>query len=170
STAIFIIEDDAQNGPDHVDIHRSTCFVISPWIKAHSVDHSFHNTVSVIRTMELLLGLDPMCQYDAAARPIMDWADAPANAEPYAGIMPDAKILKETNVLPRQDASADPKLAELIQKSAEMDFTRADRAPAELLNQIIWASVRGTKSEMPPTPSGPGVGKKKVVKDDDDDD
>jgi YVTN family beta-propeller protein len=170
NTAIFIIEDDAQNGPDHVDIHRSTCFVISPWIKAHSVDHSFQNTVSVIRTMELLLGLDPMCQYDAAARPIMDWSNAPANAEPYAAIMPDAKVIKETNVLPREDASAgDPKLAELIRKSAELDFTRADRAPAELLNQMIWASVRGTDSHMPPTPRGPGVGKK-AAKDDDDDD
>ncbi|MDB5289226.1 MAG: Phosphoesterase family [Phycisphaerales bacterium] len=170
STAIFIIEDDAQNGPDHVDIHRSTCFVISPWIKAHSVDHSFQNTVSVIRTMELLLGLDPMCQYDAAARSILDWTDAPANAEPYAAIMPDIKALKETNMLPRQDAAAaDPKLAELIQKSAELDFTRADRAPAELLNQMIWASVRGTASVMPPTPHGPEVGKK-AAKDDDDDD
>ena len=57
STAIFIIEDDAQNGPDHVDAHRSVCYVISPCIKAHSVDHTFQNTASCLRTMELLLGL-----------------------------------------------------------------------------------------------------------------
>ena len=67
NTAIFIIEDDAQNGPDHVDIHRSTCYVVSPYIKAKSIDHSFQNTVSVIKTMELLLNLPPMCQFDAAA-------------------------------------------------------------------------------------------------------
>jgi hypothetical protein len=56
-TAIFIIEDDAQDGPDHVDAHRSTCYVISPWIKPHSVDHTFHNTVSCLKTIECLLGL-----------------------------------------------------------------------------------------------------------------
>jgi len=72
-TAIFIVEDDAQDGPDHIDTHRSTCYVISPWIKANSVDHTFQNTVSLIRTMELLLGLPPMCQYDATADPIMNW-------------------------------------------------------------------------------------------------
>src|SRR6266550_5821657 len=79
SCAIFIIEDDAQNGPDHVDTHRSTCYVISPWIKRGSVDHSFQNTVSVLKTIELVLGLPPMCQYDAVSSPILDWDTQPRN-------------------------------------------------------------------------------------------
>jgi YVTN family beta-propeller protein len=82
SCAIFIIEDDAQNGPDHVDAHRSTCYVISPWIKKGSVDHSFHNTVSVLKTMELLLGLPAMCQYDAVAAPILTGTPARPTPSP----------------------------------------------------------------------------------------
>ena len=97
STAIFIIEDDAQNGPDHVDAHRSVCYVISPWIKAHSVDHTFQNTASVLRTMELLMGLPPMCQYDATAEPIMDWDTGPSNDAPFAAIRPiGTSCLKST--------------------------------------------------------------------------
>ncbi len=69
-TAIFIIEDDAQSGIDHVDAHRTTGFVISPWIKAHSVDHHFYNTDSFLKTIELLLNLKPLSQYDAVADPI----------------------------------------------------------------------------------------------------
>ncbi len=67
STAIFVIEDDAQDGPDHVDCHRSTCYVISPYVTPNTVDHTFHNTTSVVKSIELLLGLPPMNQYDAYA-------------------------------------------------------------------------------------------------------
>jgi hypothetical protein len=141
--------------------------VISPFIKAHAVDHSFQNTVSVVRTIELLLGLPPMNQFDASAPPILDWDKSPANAEPFAATMPDAKIIAERVVL-SSSASADPKLQELIKQSAAMDFTHADRAPAEELNRIIWASVKGPESAMPATPSGPMAAGKKLVKDDDD--
>ena len=96
STAIFIIEDDAQNGPDHVDAHRSTCYVIHPWIKQASVDHNFHNTASCLRTIELLLGLPPMCQYDGV-RPILDWDTAPNNDSPFVATMPSEKIAAERN-------------------------------------------------------------------------
>ena len=158
STAIFVIEDDAQNGPDHVDLHRSTCYVVSPWISRSSVDHSFHNTVSVLRTIECLLGLPPMCQYDAAATPILDWTfDGPANIEPFDALPADADLIAETN--PERGAAAldagDDKLAAMQRRSAEMDFDHADRAPAEELNRILWASVRGPDSAMPPTPAGP---------------
>ena len=155
STAIFIIEDDAQNGPDHVDAHRSTCYVISPWIAAHSVDHTFQNTVSVIRTMELLLGLPPMCQYDATADPILDWGAGPGNAEPYVAILPDDKVLRQINgeFSPREPIS--PEQRSMMEESSRMDFANADRAPADRLNEIIWKSVRGADSTMPPTPHGP---------------
>src|SRR5205823_6635490 len=69
-TAIFVIEDDAQNGPDHVDAHRTVGLVISPYTKRHCVDSTQYATVSMIRTMELFLGLPPLSQYDAAARPM----------------------------------------------------------------------------------------------------
>ncbi len=70
STAIFVLEDDAQNGPDHVDSHRSPAFLISPYVRHHAVDSSMYNTASMLRTMELILGLRPMTQFDAAARPM----------------------------------------------------------------------------------------------------
>ena len=78
STAIFILEDDAQNGPDHVDSHRSPAFVISPWVKRHAVDSSMYNTTSMLRTMEFLLGLRPMTHFDAAARPMTSCLPEPA--------------------------------------------------------------------------------------------
>src|SRR5271157_1315140 len=70
NTAIFILEDDAQNGPDHVDSHRSPAFVISSWAKRHTVDSTMYNTTSMLRTMEFLLGLRPMTHFDAGARPM----------------------------------------------------------------------------------------------------
>jgi len=71
-TAIFVLEDDAQNGPDHVDAHRMPALVISPWTKRHVVDSTLYSTTSMLRTMELILGLQPMSQFDAAATPM--WA------------------------------------------------------------------------------------------------
>ncbi len=82
-TAIFIIEDDAQNGPDHVDSHRSTCYVISPWVKRHAVNSTMYNQASVLRTMEIILGLHPMTTYDAGARPMFGVFAATASPEPY---------------------------------------------------------------------------------------
>jgi YVTN family beta-propeller protein len=151
STAIFIIEDDAQNGPDHVDAHRTTAYVISPWIKRGSVDHRFCNTDTLLKTMELLLGLQPMSQYDALALPLMDWDTTPSNAEPYDAVLPPREIIAQTNpILPRltQGQSLTP-LEQLAAASDQMDFTHADAAPADLLNQIIWKSVKGADSHMP---------------------
>jgi hypothetical protein len=176
------LEDDAQNGPDHVDAHRSTCYVISPWIKAGAVDHSFQNTVSALRTIESLLNLPPMCQYDAASGVIGGWDRAPANAAPFTAIVPPASILEERGVQGgatqpaapspetlRPGASKNSYLAgrpkpplktpeDLAAASEEMDFTVSDQAPAELLNEIIWKTVRGPASEMPPTPHVPTAG------------
>ncbi len=166
-TAIFIIEDDAQDGPDHVDAHRTTCYIVSPWIKRASVDHTFHNTVSCIRTMELLLGLPPMNQYDAAADPILNWTAAPENSEPFEAILPAAEIIGERNptlttsrattAASRPATQPNAALAALIRESEAMNFTHPDQAPADRLNEIIWQSVRGVGVPMPPTPHGPAV-------------
>ncbi len=145
STAVFVIEDDAQDGPDHVDAHRSTCYVISPFIKRASVDHTFYNTDSVLKTMELLLNIPPMNQYDAIATSILDFgADATANPEPYVATLPDMSILSQ--IAPTATASA---FFPLEQLSARMDFVHPDSAPALVLNQILWKSVKGVHSTMP---------------------
>ena len=68
--AIFVVEDDAQNGPDHVDAHRTIAFVISPYTRRSFVDSTMYSTASMLRTIELILGLKPMSQFDAAAMPM----------------------------------------------------------------------------------------------------
>jgi DNA-binding beta-propeller fold protein YncE len=146
STAIFIIEDDAQDGPDHVDCHRSTCYVISPWIKAHSVDHTFYNTDSVLRTIELLLRLAPMSQYDAAATPLGNWDTAPNNNEAFDAHPAAPSIMGQ--VAARRIDPDDPMHA-LALASEKLDFSHEDAAPAQVLNDIIWKSVRGADSVMP---------------------
>src|SRR5271169_217335 len=82
-TAIFVIEDDAQNGPDHVDAHRTVGLVISPYTKRGALDSTQYTTVSMIRTMELILGLPPLSQYDAAARPMFHSFTNEAILAPY---------------------------------------------------------------------------------------
>ena len=144
STAIFVIEDDAQDGPDHVDAHRSTCYVISPFIKQNSVDHTFYNTDSVLHTMELLLGLPPMNQYDAVATPFGDFDTTASNGAPYVPTLPDPAILSE--LAPASSKSA---LLPLETLTAKMDFVHPDSAPAGLLNEILWKSVKGMDSAMP---------------------
>ena len=185
STVIVVLEDDAQNGPDHVDAHRSVCYMISPFMKRSSIDHSFQNTVSALHTIECLLNLPPMCQYDAAADVIHGWDETPSNAEPFTAILPTAEIMKERNpktnksapVSPEQPGDQKPTAMEqgeqlrttddVVAASSKMDFTRADQVPADLLNEVIWKTVRGPTSDMPPTPHA--VGNPEPKKDDDDD-
>lgn len=169
STAIFIIEDDAQNGPDHIDAHRSVCYVISPYIKAHSVDHTFQNTASCLRTMELLMGLPPMCQYDAASDPILDWDTSPANDAPFNAIEPDRELLAQINGKNSPKAPISPEQKAMMDESAKMDFAHADHAPADRLNEIIWKSIKGDDAVMPPTPHGPPPTVARATKKDDDD-
>ena len=138
TTAIFVVEDDAQNGPDHVDAHRTIAFVISPWTMHGTVDSTLYSTSSMLRTMELILGLDPMSQFDAAALPmIAAFTKAPV-PEPYE-CRPAQVALDEKNVATAWGAEA----------SLVMDFTVEDAADDLLLNEIVWRSVRGADSPMP---------------------
>jgi DNA-binding beta-propeller fold protein YncE len=148
STAIFVIEDDSQDGPDHVDAHRSTCYVISPWIKANSVDHTFYNTDSVLKTIELLLGLSPMSQYDAVANPILDFDDEPSNNGKYAAMLPTMGVICDQNPKMMVLKHRDPR-RKLALQSLAMDFDHPDSAPARRLNEVIWKTVKGSKSRMP---------------------
>jgi YVTN family beta-propeller protein len=136
STAIFVVEDDAQNGPDHVDSHRSVAFVISPFIKRHTVDGTMYNTASVLRTMELLLGLRPMTHFDAAARIIRAPFQSTPDTAPYTAEKPRIS-LDERNAGSAPGARA----------SARMDFREADQNDDDELTGILWRAIR---HEPPP--------------------
>lgn len=142
-TAIFVLEDDAQNGPDHVDAHRSPALVISAYNKPGALVHQFHSTVSLIRTMELLLGISPMNQLDASASPI-DIFQARPDLTPYKAVVPDIAL---NNLLVQP--SADRESARWIRESERQDFTSADVANPEILNRILWFSVRGNNETYP---------------------
>jgi hypothetical protein len=137
-SAVFVIEDDAQNGPDHVDAHRSVLLVASPWAKRGAVDSTLYTTSGVLRTIELVLGLPPMSQYDAAATPMFGAFATKPDTTPYA-VRPARVSLTETN---REDAPGG-------QASLQMNLIEADLAPERELNEIIWKSVRGADSVMP---------------------
>ena len=137
-SAIFVLEDDAQNGPDHVDAHRSVLLVASPWAKRGSVDSTLYSTSSVLRTIELVLGLPPMSQYDAAATPAFAAFATKPDPAPYTA-RPARVPLDEKN---RPDAPG-------AQASLEMNLIEADLAPERALNEIVWKSVRGKDSVMP---------------------
>src|SRR5262249_35217234 len=91
-TAIFVVEDDAQNGSDHVDAHRTVALVISPYTKRNFVDSSLYSTSSMLRTMELILGLKPMSQFDAAARPMYHSFQAKADKRAYQHVVPQVDL------------------------------------------------------------------------------
>ncbi|MBM3495003.1 MAG: bifunctional YncE family protein/alkaline phosphatase family protein, partial [Armatimonadetes bacterium] len=143
-SAIFILEDDAQAGHDHVDAHRSIALVISPFARRAAVDSRFYNTDSMLRTMELLLGLPPMCQYDAVAAPMDCFTAKRENAEPYTAILPARAIVAEVNG--RNAYKADI--------SARLNFAEADAVPDALLNNILWHAIKGADVAEPPSRSG----------------
>ena len=148
STAIFIIEDDAQDGPDHVDAHRSTCYVISPFIKKNSVDHTFYNTDSVLKTMELLLGLPAMSQYDAVATPFLDFDSTPGNAGAYTALQPAQAIITDTNPV-LSTLKPGTMAYHLAKLASKLDLVHPDSAPAALLTEMEWKSVKGMNAKVP---------------------
>ena len=144
-----MIEDDAQDGPDHVDSHRSTCYVICPFIKRGPVDHTFYNTDSVLKTMELLLGVpaDEPVRRRGDAR---SWTSTPrpATRPRTAPSCPPQNVISDLNpsLLALKPGTVQYRMAEL---SNTMDFVHPDSAPAHLLNEIIWKSVKGVDAKMP---------------------
>jgi YVTN family beta-propeller protein len=136
-TAIFVIEDDAQNGPDHVDSHRSVLLVLSPYTRRGVVDSSMYNQSSVLRTMELILGMRPLTHFDAGARPLTAAFAATANPQPYAAEKPRISLTERN---PAGTATA--------ARSARMDFDDADRIDDDELNDILWLAIK--KTEPPP--------------------
>jgi len=156
-SAIFVLEDDAQNGPDHVDAHRSVLLAISPFMRRGVVDSTLYTTSGVLRTMELILGLPPMSQYDAAATPMYNAFTTTPNLAPFTHL-PARVSLDDKNDWSTPGAVA----------SLRMNFSAPDLAPDLELNQVIWQSVRGRDALMPP-PRRTGF-IRPIVGDDDDDD
>lgn len=136
--AIFVVEDDAQNGSDHVDAHRSTALVVSPYTKRNIVDSTMYTTCSMLRTMELILGLDPMSQFDASAKPMFNSFTATPDFKTYAKRAPKVDI-KARNLSTAWGA----------EKSLKLNLDKEDQADDLVFNEIIWKSVKGAASPMP---------------------
>jgi DNA-binding beta-propeller fold protein YncE len=137
-TAVFIVEDDAQNGPDHIDAHRSIAFVVSPYTRHRGVDSTMYTTSSMLHSMELILGLRSLSQFDAAAPPMFNSFHAKPDLHPY--IHEPARIdLTARNV----------KTAYGSELSRKMNFAKEDAVDDLLLNKILWHSIKGPSTPLP---------------------
>ncbi len=136
--AIFVVEDDAQNGPDHVDAHRSVGIVISPYTRGHGTDHTLYTTASMLRTMELILGIPPMSQYDAAAPPM------------FSLFSPNPDVSAYRCEQPRMNLDEKNKTGSYGQSSMEKyNLRREDAIPDRAFSEIIWRSIKGTPMPAP---------------------
>ncbi len=135
-TAIFVVEDDAQNGPDHVDAHRTVAFVVSPYAQRGVVDSTLYSTTSMLRTMELVLGLPPMTQFDAAAAPMY-------------GAFQEKPDLRPFKAAPVEVDRTETNSAAAWGQELEFNFAKEDAADDLLFNEVIWRAVRGADQPMP---------------------
>jgi hypothetical protein len=143
-TAVFIVEDDAQSGPDHVDSHRSVALVISAYNRPGALIHKFHSTVSMIRTMEMLLGIAPMNQLDASAIPMDIFQEKP-DLTPYKAVLPTIAFDNLLTQKPKNKTAA-----EWMKKSTQQNYAHADMADPKILNAVIWFACKGDGSAVPP--------------------
>ncbi|HPF50613.1 MAG TPA: alkaline phosphatase family protein [Draconibacterium sp.] len=155
-TLIIILEDDAQNGPDHVDAHRTTAYIAGGFVKQGYVDHTMYSTSSALRTIELILGLPPMSQYDASAEPMWRCFNKTATHPPFNAVPNQINLdLKNT------EETALSKLSETF------NFKKEDSIPDDLFNKVIWAAIKGEDS---PCPAPVHAAFLSVSSDEDDDD
>ncbi|MCX6214593.1 alkaline phosphatase family protein [Spirosoma sp.] len=158
-SVVFILEDDAQNGPDHVDAHRSIAFVAGGFVKRGFVDHTMYSTSGLLRTIELILGLKPMSQYDAAATPMWRCFDKKANPAPFTAREAGIDI-NQKNVAVNVNSK----------RSSLFNLTRPDEIDDLIFSEIVWQTVRGEKSVMPAPRRGAFVRTGKTADGDEDDD
>jgi hypothetical protein len=145
-TAVFVMEDDAQDGPDHVDAHRTDGLVISPYVRRGAVDSTLYSTASMIRTIELILGLPPMTQFDQKAEPMLRCFTTKPDFRPYT-VLPARVDLQARN----------PKKGALAVASAKLDWSGYDRADPTKLNRILWSMLKPGQP-MPPPSTAPRSG------------
>ncbi len=138
NSIIFVLEDDAQDGSDHVDAHRSTLLVISPFVKRHYVDHTMYSTSGVLKTIELILGLPPMTQYDLSATPIL------------FSIKDDPTLTSFNVQQPLIDLNAKNLASAYGSKECEhLNFAVEDAVPEKIFNEILWKAIKGKNSVVP---------------------
>ena len=137
-SVVFILEDDAQNGPDHVDAHRSPAYIAGGLIKRRYTDHTMYSTSSMLRTIELILGMPPMTQYDAAATPMYNAFMSVPDSSSFTAL-PALVNLDDKNV----------KRNSLSLRSAKFDFSKEDAVPDLEFTDVIWKAVRGEHAVTP---------------------
>ncbi len=138
SSVVFIVEDDAQDGPDHVDAHRSTLYLAGGFVKRHYIDHTMYSTSSVLRTIELILGLPPMSQYDAAAEPLWRSFTDTINVSAFNSIYAKVDLFEKNTAM-----------NEWQRKSDQFDFGKEDRVPNVMFNEVLWAAIKGGRIPCP---------------------
>ena len=144
-STIFVVEDDAQNGVDHVAGHRTIALVISPWVRRKAVDSHFYTTIHMYRTMEQILGLPPQNQFDLAAEPMFTVFTERPDAAPYKAL-PNRVPLDELN--PPLSALRGQALRDAV-ASMRMNFSEPDAAPEDVLNRVVWRATRGLTAKYP---------------------
>jgi YVTN family beta-propeller protein len=157
-SAVFIVEDDAQNGADHVDAHRTTAYVAGGFVKRKFVDHTMYSTSSMLRTMELILGLQPMSQYDAAAEPMWRSFTPTSDITPFVSLPSNINLHEKNMVMNKWQ-----------QKSETFDFTNEDRAPDLEFSELLWYAIKGDHIPFP-GPKRSAFVKLKDKKEEEDDD
>ena len=153
SSLILVMEDDSQDGADHVDAHRIPAFAISPFAKRGAVVHTRYDFPSLIKTLELPIGMHPLTLWDTLATPLYDAFDAtPANTEPYTATAPSIDLTTKNPNTPANRAL-----------SRRYDLIHTDRVPQRELDRQLWHAVHGRNSTPPP----PGPNAVKNAKDPD---
>jgi YVTN family beta-propeller protein len=137
-SVVFILEDDAQNGPDHVDAHRSPAYVVGPYVKRNFIDHTPYTTSGMLRTIELILGIPPMSQFDAAATPMWRCFTAIPDYTGYTALPSNIDLTQKNTAW-----------NELAERSAKFDLSKEDRVPDLEFSEVIWKGVKGLHSIMP---------------------
>jgi YVTN family beta-propeller protein len=138
-SVVFILEDDAQNGCDHVDAHRSTLYVAGGFVKRNYIDHTLYSTSSVLHTIELILGLPPMSQFDAGAEPLWRSFSETANEAPFRSVSSKADLFEKNVAVNKWQ-----------KMSEEFDFKKEDRAPDQEFNWVLWWAIKGDRKPCPP--------------------
>lgn len=137
-SVVFILEDDAQNGPDHVDAHRSTAYVVGPYVKRKFVDHTMYTTSGMLRTMELILGLPPMTQFDAAATPMWRCFTNKPDFTPFNHLKSNINL-----------GEVNPGKTIAARLSEKFDWSTEDKVPDLILNEILWQGLKGKSAPSP---------------------
>ena len=155
-SVVFVVEDDAQNGPDHVDAHRSTIYIAGGFVKRGFVDHTPYSTSSVLKTIELILGMPPMSQYDAGATSLWRCFDKTANAKGFT-MKPLQADINEINTVH----------SAMQRKSETFNFKKEDSINDNDFNEVLWKGLRGENAKVP-APKRAAFLKMNVKKDTDD--